>query len=362
METIATATTQKQNRFKFQGADVIYRLFDAFLEKTIIEDCVIDFSKPVVCKDDGSFEFVGKEESFTDMMNGFPVEEVKKNISEYKRKFGEFSETVEKYMDFAFAEKPCAPRVPKESKAPKKMKTETEERFQERVNEYNVRKDYLEGKYQEKMAKYAVDLKEFESQMDSFKETSCGEVAQHLYWLWSLGMMSVETSCGRAGTDLESEDCWSESLEGFDPMSGLWDVKMTTLGIKKELILLHYIFKRFTTWPNMPTFKTVEDVKKCLVDFVFKSKLDLSAPIRNGMLHLCNPDKFINIYSYEDKIGYIEKHEDLLTGYKVADLTRSKIAESCFYSASVEWKDNEYMYQSIKTEDKICYIYDQLNR
>ena len=58
-----TANTQTSPRFQVAGKEFIYKLFDAFLKKTVIEDKAIDFSKPVVQNEDGTVEFVGLDRS-----------------------------------------------------------------------------------------------------------------------------------------------------------------------------------------------------------------------------------------------------------------------------------------------------------
>ena len=44
-------------RFAVPGQETVYKLFDAFLSKTVLEDCLVDFSKPPVEREDGSVEF-----------------------------------------------------------------------------------------------------------------------------------------------------------------------------------------------------------------------------------------------------------------------------------------------------------------
>ena len=70
-------------RFAVPGQEIVYKLFDAFLSKTVLEDRLIDFSKPPVEHNDGSVEFEtlnaddgASLPSFSELILGQPVASV----------------------------------------------------------------------------------------------------------------------------------------------------------------------------------------------------------------------------------------------------------------------------------------------
>ena len=121
-------------------------------------------------------------------------------------------------------------------------------------------------------------------------------IAFHLYWLWSLGANNVAVGCGPYGKLMALE-------APIFPDMGLWKVQV--LGMRKDLKLIYSIFERILSWPKRPKFNTLAEVKVALVNFVLKVRKDSSAQVRNGLLHLCNPEKFTNMYTYQEKVEYV---------------------------------------------------------
>lgn len=181
----------------------------------------------------------------------------------------------------------------------------------------------------------------------------------HLHWLWSLGMR-CETTCGNYGKAISVEEHWMDSLEGYERESGLWHVNLSEAGVKKDLTLVFAIFHRFVTWPTKPQFRTVDQVKTSLVEFVFKSRKESNAPVRNGLLHLCNPDKYINWYSFESKTMFVTFHSEYLRGYKVSDYSELLAQDSLYYTRKYPKGMKLDPYQANRTEEKICYIFDRM--
>ena len=191
-------------------------------------------------------------------------------------------------------------------------------------------------------------------------EARLGLACAHLHWLWSLGM-DCETSCGMYGKAISTEEHWMDSLEGYDRETGLWHDCITAAGVKNDLALVLAIFHRFVTWPTRPQFRTVDQVKAALVEFVFKSKKESGAPVRNGLLHLCDPDKYINWYSYESKSMFVTFHSEYLRGYTVSDYSEFLAQDSLYFSRKYDKELRLEPYQANRTEEKICYIFDKMN-
>ncbi|WP_458450593.1 hypothetical protein [Fibrobacter sp.] len=181
----------------------------------------------------------------------------------------------------------------------------------------------------------------------------------HLHWLWSLGM-DCKTSCGMYGEAISVEEHWMDSLEDYNRESGLWHVNLSEAGVKQDLTLVFAIFHRFVTWPTRPQFKSVNQVKTALVEFVFKSKKNSGAPVRNGLLHLCDPDKYINWYSFESKTMFVTFHSEYLRGYKVSDYSELLAQDSLYYTRKYPKGMKLDPYQANRTEEKICYIFDRM--
>ena len=181
----------------------------------------------------------------------------------------------------------------------------------------------------------------------------------HLHWLWSLGM-DCKTSCGMYGEAISVEEHWMDSLEGYERESGLWHDYVTVASMKKDLALVLAIFHRFVTWPTKPQFNSVNQVKTALVEFVFKSKKNSGAPVRNGLLHLCDPDKYINWYSFESKTMFVTFHSEYLRGYKVSDYSVLLAQDSLYFSRKYGKELRLEPYQANRTEEKICYIFDRM--
>ena len=133
------------------------------------------------------------------------------------------------------------------------------------------------------------------------------------------------------------------------------------VGKKSDLKLIYSVFERFLSWPNRPKFDNVDEVKAALVEFVLKVRKDSPAQIRNGLMHLCDPDKFVNLYTFQEKVEYVKKHEDLLRGYHASDVAEMNRNDSvCYSQKNVTGDDFEGDYLGLRTEEKICYISDAL--
>ena len=104
----------------------------------------------------------------------------------------------------------------------------------------------------------------------------------------------------------------------------------------------------------------MEEVKPAFIEFVFKSKKQSDAPIRNGLLHFCNPDRYINMYLHEDKVGYVIRHSDLLRNYSQLNTAELRAQDCLYYSKQFGPKADKVAYQANRTEDKICHIFDRI--
>lgn len=363
-------------RFAVPGQEMVYKLFDAFLSKTILEDRLIDFSKPPIEHDDGSVEFEALNTddgaslpSFSELILGQPVA------------------SVYEFLDEPLLEKPEEPTKPrdlnpperpgdyKEIKVPKRKKKDTDEEYQAKMLKYEqevkerdeknrVRMENFEKRYNEYMERHGSRLKEYEKLAAQYPEklTAYQEwrdsfieknkvylmIAFHLYWLWSLGANNVAVGCGPYGKLMELET-------PAYPEMGLWKVQV--LGMRKDLKLIYSIFERILSWPRRPKFNTVAEVKAALVDFILKVRKDSSAQVRNGLLHLCNPEKFTNMYTYQEKVEFVLQHDSALQGYHTSDMAEMNRNDSVFFSKkNVGGKKFDGDYQGLRTEEKISHI------
>lgn len=187
-------------------------------------------------------------------------------------------------------------------------------------------------------------------------------LSAHFYWLWSLGISFCETSCGEYGKALSFKEGWADYIDDYYVGQGLWSTSTTRPARKKELMLIYSIFEQFITWPKKPTFKNLFELKQALVHFVFKTKLDSNAPIRNGLLHFCNPDRYIDFYRYESKVQYVENNSNLLRDYKVSDYAQMLTQDGLYFSTRIGKVEDRLVYKANRTEEKICYIYDKLTQ
>ena len=401
-------------RFAVPGQETVYKLFDAFLSKTVLEDRLVDFSKPPVEREDGSVEFEtlnaadgAPVPSFLELIlgqtfvrfsfsarsiknSGMSQEEYKRSFDGYNTKRVQYKDDVCKFLDEDLLEKPEEPIEPvfnppvrpgdyKEMVVPKRKKKDTDEEYQakmlkyeqevkerdeknrvrmenfeKRYNEYMERYDSRLNEYEERKTLYSEELKAYQEWRDSFIEKNKAHlktnwmIAVHLYWLWSLGANNVALGCGAYGQlmDLETPTY---------PDMGLWNVQV--LGMRRDLKLIYSTFERFLSWPRRPKFNTVAEVKAALVDFILKVSKDSSAQVRNGLLHLCDPDKFTNMYTYQEKVEYVLMHDSALQGFHAGDMFEMNRNDSvCFSKKNVGGNRFEGDYQGLRTEDKIRYI------
>ena len=363
-------------RFAVPGQEIVYKLFDAFLSKTVLEDRLIDFSKPPIEHDDGSVEFEtlnaddgASLPSFSELILGQPVA------------------SVYEFLDEPLLEKPEEPTKPrdlnpperpgdyKEIKVPKRKKKDTDEEYQAKMLKYEqdvkerdeknrVRMENFEKRYNEYMERYDSRLKEYEKLAALYPEklTAYQEwhnsfieknkvylmIAFHLYWLWSLGANNVAVGCGPYGKLMALE-------APIFPDMGLWKVQM--LGMRKDLKLIYSTFERFLSWPKRPKFNSLAEVKAALVDFILKVRKDSPAQVRNGLLHLCNPEKFTNMYTYQEKVEFVLQHDSALQGYHTSDMAEMNRNDSVFFSKkNVGGKKFDGDYQGLRTEEKISHI------
>lgn len=300
METTNTNNIRSFQRFFDEDREVVYNLFDAFIAKTILEGKAIDFSKYAVDYY-GQVEFATLEDE-----NGQPV---------------------------LFSELLCGEKGDGDYK---------------KCVEYIINAP-------------AVVLRKLLKNAD-WKAAHKGELVliAHLHWLWSLGMSGVKTSCGKFGKLAGIKEDWMGVLNGYNPEEGLWDAYISAMGLKKELLLVYSVLHRFMTWPNKPEFKNVDEIKSAMVDFVFKTRIDLNAPVRNGLLHLCDPNRYINIYDYEMKMEWIEHHSSLLRYYKLSNFSTLQEQDSVYYSKRIGRVEDNIVYRADRTEDRIRYIMDRL--
>ena len=129
---------------------------------------------------------------------------------------------------------------------------------------------------------------------------------------------------------------------------------------KKDMQLMYHILERISSLPTRPQFKNMEDAKEILIHYVFKTNKDSDAPVRNGLLHLCNPDRYINMYLYEEKVELVESHSGLLRSYNVSNYAGFQRQDCLYFSKKWGTKDDRVSYLANRTEEKICFIFDEI--
>ena len=301
MDMSCAVQTNYSPRFKLEDKENIYALFDAFIKKTLVEDRAIDFSAPAILKDDGTIEFYESDYRFSDLIRG----------ADHNKTKASFEKIIAKPIS-----KKCKRQATSEPPAEK----------------------------------------------DESPTNQILLLAAHLYWLWSLGILSYKTSCGEYGKALSFKEGWADFIDGYDEEQGLWCASTNRLTRKKELMLIYSIFEQFISWPKKPTFKNLFELKQTLVHFIFKTKLDSVAPIRNGLLHFCNPDRYINFYSYESKVQFVESNSNLLRDYKVSDYAQMLTQDGLYFSTRIGKVEDRAVYKANRTEEKISHIYDKLSQ
>lgn len=441
-----TTNTQTSPRFLVAGKELIYKLFDAFLKKTVIEDKAIDFSKPVVQNADGTVEFTDCEKSFSEII-GVAVRAPGKAGTEqpargrnesdqaYAKRVGQWQKAQKKEQvqvkDFALYNDALDnylngmdTNVAEGEVAAEYMKV-TESKVNVKVKKTVDNQTVTQT--EEKIVKTMIVSKEFKENLDL--------ALAHYNWLWSLGMDSLWQGREFVKGDLQAIDTAIKDLvskfvtEGGDEKNTrkVWQDKLKSVFLaqdyaksgdclilkeyfsnaqesgeakkprketlvtaskvaekfqksiatyiekkgykdfltkfrKKDIVLLNSIIRRFISWPTRPEFDCMEDVKLAFVDYVFKTRKDSDAPIRNGLLHFCNPDKYINFYTFREKVAYVEHHKTLLSDYIDSGEAKYNGEDSLFYSLKgVTDGEFEGDYRANRTEEKICHIYDKLH-
>ena len=462
MTQTANTKTLTSPRFQVAGKEFIYKLFDAFLKKTVIEDKAIDFSKPVVQNEDGTVEFADCDKSFSEIIgvtvrapraaeSEQPVrgrnetdqayakrvglwQKAQKKEQVQDKDFSLYNTALDNYlsgMDTSVAEEATA-----EKESAEDMKV-TESKVNVKVKKTVDNQTVTQT--EEKTVKTMIVSKEFKENLDL--------ALAHYNWLWSLGMDSLWQGREFVKGNLQAIDTAIKDLvskfvtEGGDEKNTrkVWQDKLKSVFLaqdyaksgdclilkeyfseeaksnkpakqddaqesgeakkprketlvtaskvaekfqksiatyiekkgykdfltkfrKKDIVLLNSIIRRFISWPTRPEFDCMEDVKLEFVDYVFKTRKDSDAPIRNGLLHFCNPDKYINFYTFREKVAYVEHHKTLLNDYIDNGEAKYNGEDSLFYSLKgVTDGEFEGDYRANRTEEKICHIYDKLH-
>lgn len=309
MNAVSTQNVSRTPRFMNTNAKVVYDLFDAFVQATLVNDKAIDFSKPVVIKEDGSLEFVTRDEKFSDIISG------------------EF-----KFLVVKNPTKPTKPRKPKEDADLPTYEAQMAE-YQAKMDVYNELAAAAEAKRQELLQEK-------------------GLLYAHLNWLWTLGMNNAKTTCG--ADNLKALGIEKEDGAAFTGKLGLW--KASAAGMKKELSYICNVLFRFATIsPEIKAyFPTLADVKAALIDLIMKVRSSEKVNARHGLLHLCDPEKYAALYSAEEKIQMVQEHRGLLNGF--VDLyNKCEISNHSYY------KDEKLGYRFPTTDAQVCFITDVLN-
>lgn len=311
MLTVAEHFENKLPRFQKSSSEKVYRLFNAFVQKTFVENKAIDFSKPIIEHEDGSLEFESLEKSFKDLLNSVPVVDsmpcltvsklAKKPEKKSMPKEPQLKRT-SKDTDETFAKK--------QAEFPEKLKS-----YQKKLKEYEeYLKNFDEAKFQEECKAYEEFLNNSEELLSTLEL-----VRAHLNWIWSLG----------------------KEL-GLEASSVIRD---------KNIEFACGIFKRFITSLIYDSCTDVDTMKQELLKFCYKASSTTDFAIRHCLEHLCNPNVNIALFSVDEKLRILKEHES------IARAIRFK--QPMYYEGyALYYKDVKRGYYSACTEDRICQIFD----
>lgn len=316
MFTIAQQKQINAPRFMKLDAKIVYDLFDAFIKATLLDDKAIDFSKPVTKNEDGSYEFVCRDEKFSDLVRG--------------------------NARTSMVKVPNKPAVPK---MPKKKESQSQAEYDKEVAKIRIK----EAEYPAKLAAYeaAVAIALEKKEADLNKNAL---LYAHLNWLWTLCNTGSKTTCG---TDNLKVLGFEEEGDAFTGKIGLWKANATNM--KKEMDFICNVLFRFATMSDAikKIFPTVTDIKQALVEVSEKVMSREKISMRNGMLHLCDPDRFIHLYTVEQKVMAIEEHKACLFDFK--DPYNKSDSSNLLY-----YRDEKLGYRHLTTEAQLCHIDDIL--
>lgn len=347
MYTIANQKSNNTPRFKNMDVEIVYKLFDAFVQATLVENKAIDFSRPMLTAEDGSLKFATRDENFSDIITGML------HVNQFKN-----------------PKHPAKPVEPKDAKQPVRKEGEDDEAFKKRMDKYNERhanyikkradyekamQSFDSAKYEQEMEKYSAQKAVIDDQKTKDQEKHALLYA-HLNWLWTLGMTNNKTTCGAENIAILG---FEENGAAFNGKAGLWKARMTPSSKNNDLDLICTALERFVTWPLKPANLSLAETKMHLARFAFKSKNTMSIDMRNGLLHLCNPDTYICLYSLSDKIDAVKLNENVLIG---ENLTSRTLGLSVLEGYSVNFKDVKAGYDADLTEEKLCRLYDILSK
>lgn len=170
----------------------------------------------------------------------------------------------------------------------------------------------------------------------------------HLNWLWTLGMCNAATSCGK---DAVNGLGLKDSGVAFTGKDGLWNAGLATTNKFNDLSLLWAVLKQTVTLAKRDFRSSLESVKAEIVLQCLKLRLESTASIRNGLLHFCDPDLYIHLYSAEDKANVVKQHSSLLESFRQNPLK--------FRGLPATFKTKDY--QALITDEQIQFIYDRLS-
>jgi len=312
MVTIAQQKQLNAPRFMKLDAKIVYDLFDAFIKATLLDNKAIDFSKPVIKNEDGSFEFACREENFADLVRG--------------------------NARTSMVKVPNKPTLPK---MPQKKDDQSQADYDREVAKFRIK----EAEYPAKLAAYeASKATALQNKAADLQKNAL--LYAHLNWLWTLCNTNTKTTCGADNLAVLG---FEEEGDAFTGKMGLWKANATNM--KKEMDLICNVLFRFVTLPERykSLCPTVADIKNALTDICEKVMNKEKIAMRNGMLHLCNPDKFIHLYTVEEKVQAVSEHNANLSDFKDP-------YNKCDASNVLYYRDEKLGYRHLTTDAQICYI------
>lgn len=157
-------------------------------------------------------------------------------------------------------------------------------------------------------------------------ETAKSVALAHYTWLWALGFKG----------------------NGSD---GLWKAPASPSNKKKDIPFVAAAIEQFMTWAKRPEFATVAEAKAAFLKFVLKTRRTEAVGIRHGLMHLCDPDLYINFYNVDEKVAVIKQHSKFIENFEQQPVK---------YRYTSYYEDPRKPYYAEFSDEQVAHIFDAL--
>lgn len=157
-------------------------------------------------------------------------------------------------------------------------------------------------------------------------ETAKSLALAHYTWLWSLGFKG-------------------------NGSAGLWDAPASPSNKRKDIPLVAAIIEQFVTWAKKPVFADVAEAKAAFLKFVLKTRRTEAVGIRHGLMHLCDPDLYINFYNVDEKVAVIKQHSKFIENFQQQPVK---------YRYTSYYEEPRKPYYAEFSDEQVAHIFDVL--